>query len=171
MTRVIAEQWVAVPLKSVFRFFSDPKNLPRLMPSAQKVHIDELRLVEAPSGEHEGIAAAGVGSEIVVSLRPIPWLPFRARWTARIVEYVPDEALADEQVRGPFRGWQHRHEFRQEKRDGQAGTVVREVVEFDAGWGWVGRVASFLIARQVRNTFRCRQSALESLLTKSQKKA
>jgi len=141
------------------------------MPSAQTTRIDELRLVEAPAAKGEGIVAADVGSEIVVSLRPLPLLPFRVQWTARIVEYAQDKAFADEQVRGPFRRWRHRHEFREEKRDGQAGTVVRDVVEFDPGWGWVGRVASFLIARQVRERFRGRQLALESLLTKSQKNA
>jgi ligand-binding SRPBCC domain-containing protein len=170
MTRVVAEQWVARPLKSVFRFFSNPNNLPRLMPPAQKVRIEELRLVEAPSCKSEGVIAADVGSEVAVSLRPLPWLPFRAQWTARIVEYVQDEAFADEQVRGPFRHWRHGHEFREETRNGQAGTVVRDVVEFDPGWGRVGRVTSYLIARQVRKTFRQRQRALESLLTKSDKK-
>jgi ligand-binding SRPBCC domain-containing protein len=105
MTRVIAEQWVARPLKSVFRFFSDPNNLPQLMPSAQDVHIVALRLVEAPCGQREGIVAADVGSEIVISLRPVPLLPLRVQWTARIVEYAQDEAFADEQVSGRFRRW------------------------------------------------------------------
>jgi ligand-binding SRPBCC domain-containing protein len=171
MTRVVAEQWVAWPLKSVFRFFSNPNNLPQLMPSAQDVRIVALRVLEAPPSPREGTVAAGVGSEIVISLRPVPLLPFRVQWTARIVEYVPDAAFADEQVRGPFRHWWHRHEFREENRDGQAGTMVRDIVEFDAGWGWMGRVASFLIARQVRGTFRRRQNALESLLTKKQHNA
>jgi ligand-binding SRPBCC domain-containing protein len=168
MTRVVAEQWVAWPLKSVFRFFSNPNNLPKLMPSAQDVRIVALHLVEAPAGQREGTVAAGVGSEIVILLRPVPLLPFRVQWTARIVEYAQDAAFADAQVRGPFRHWRHRHEFREEKREGLAGTAIRDIVEFDPGWGWVGRVASFLIAGQVRKAFRRRQRALESLLTKSQ---
>jgi hypothetical protein len=94
----------------------------------------------------------------------------RVRWTARIVEFVQDKSFADDQVRGPFRRWLHRHEFQAEVRDGQTGTLVRDVVDFELGWGSLGRPAMFVVAHQVRGTFRYRQRALLAALLKNQEK-
>jgi hypothetical protein len=94
----------------------------------------------------------------------------RVRWTARIVEFVQDKSFADDQVRGPFRRWLHRHEFQAEVRDGQTGTLVRDVVDFELGWGSLGRPAMFVVAHQVRGTFRYRERALLPALLKNQEK-
>ncbi len=169
--RIVAEQWVPLPLRTVFAFFSDPNNLPKLMPPSQQVRIESLRLVAAPSSAGGAVAAAGVGSEIVVSLRPIPFIPVRVQWTARIVDFAPEQRFADEQARGPFQRWLHRHEFQTDERDGHPGTLVRDVVEFDVGWGWIGEfMERLVIARQVRGTFRHRQQVLLPILLKNQEK-
>ena len=82
------EVWVPFPLERVFLFFANPKNLPRIMPPASGTRIDALRLVEpspSPSLVETDLlrTLAGVGSEIVTSLRILPPLPFRAQWVAR----------------------------------------------------------------------------------------
>jgi uncharacterized protein YndB with AHSA1/START domain len=50
--RVRFEQWIPVPLPRVFRFFSDPENLPRLMPPELAAEIRSIERV-APPGEVE----------------------------------------------------------------------------------------------------------------------
>ena len=156
-------QWVPSPLKRVFLFFADPENLPRIMPPATGTRIDELRLVspaEAPKSH-----LAGAGSEIVTSFRPFPFLPFRAQWIAQITEFEWNHHFADVQKKGPFRSFQHRHELAAEDRDGVTGTLVRDVIDFDAGFGIVGRVVErVFIGPQLRRTFRHRQETLEELL-------
>jgi ligand-binding SRPBCC domain-containing protein len=45
------------------------------------------------------------------------------------------------------------------------GTVIRDVIEYDVGWGVLGTLAQELIvSRQLQRTFQYRQKALETLL-------
>jgi ligand-binding SRPBCC domain-containing protein len=153
------EQWVPVPTEAVFAFFSDPRNLVHLMPPARRCQIDTLVLVPAPSGA----PSAAAGTELTVSFRPLPPLPFRTRWIARIEAVQAGRSFEDVQVSGPFRSWRHRHEF--EPHHAQAGTVLRDVVAFDPGWGFLGRLLEhWIVAPEVRRTFHHRQQALLGLL-------
>ena len=108
---------------------------------------------------------AGVGSEIVTSFRVVPFLPFRAKWTALITEFEWDHHFADIQKKGPFKRFHHRHELREETRGWLRGTAVRDVIEYDLGFGWLGELAQrFFVSRQLQQTFAYRQRALEALL-------
>jgi hypothetical protein len=45
------------------------------------------------------------------------------------------------------------------------GTVVRDVIEYDVGFGWIGELAQQLfVSRQLKRTFAYRQRALVNLL-------
>ena len=165
--RASFEQWVPVPLAEVFRFFSDPRNLPRLMPpelDARLVRVHAVPPPGAPPGPGTALAA-GPGSEIVVSIRLAPLLPLRTEWVARITSWEPMRHFADEQARGPFRRWHHRHEFEAERRGGVDGTVVRDVLDYEVGLGPIGALAErVFVDRRLRSTFEHRQRALERLL-------
>ena len=162
-----AEQWVAYPVEQIFAFFSDPANLPRILPPQQRARIDQLRLVAPP----DGLGGAGVGTEIEISLCPVPFLPIRAKWVARITAFSRNAFFADDQIKGPFKQWNHRHEFEARKQGGQAGTILRDIVEFEAGFGPFGKMAEALfIQRQLCGTFAHRQRALELLLRENAKR-
>ena len=160
------EQWIPAPLERVFRFFSEPLNLPRLMPPELAAEIVSVRRVPPTSpGAALPSSAAGVGTEIGLSVRLHPWVPFRTRWVARIVEFEPNRHFVDVQVKGPFRSWRHRHEFESTARGGEPGTLVRDELEYDVGFGLPGDVvARWLVARKVQSTFTARQRRLEALL-------
>jgi ligand-binding SRPBCC domain-containing protein len=166
--RLQFEDWVPFSLPSVFAFFSNPRNLPRIMPAATETRVDQLDLVSpllAP-GSTPLPDAAGPGTVIVTSFRLFPILPLRAQWIARITEFEWNHYFADVQQKGPFKSWHHRHEFLAEARSGVRGTLVRDVIEYDVGFGPLGALAnSFFIARQMRNTFALRQQILPQLLS------
>ena|SRR5579863_4710920 len=160
------QQWVPFRLESVFLFFSNPENLPRIMPAASATKLVALQRVPAPAGRDGSFGkAAGVGSTIVTSFRIFPLLPIRARWIARITEFEWDEHFADVQDEGPFQQWHHRHEFRAETREGVAGTLVRDLIDYEVGFGVVGAVANALfVRRRMERTFAQRQQTLPKLL-------
>jgi ligand-binding SRPBCC domain-containing protein len=179
--KIVAEHWVNADLKRVFAFFSDPHNLPRLMPKEMDVRLEELRLVppppEAPRVVVESGAIsetvvesggnqtkiAGRGSQIVISFRLLPFLPFRGRWVAEILDYEPLSHFIDEQRSGPMRSWRHRHSFRPESRSSVEGTVVRDEVDYQLPFGILGRIAdSLIVERVMRRTFAARQTQLTS---------
>jgi ligand-binding SRPBCC domain-containing protein len=169
--RVQYEQWVAVPIEKVFLFFANPRNLPRIMPPATGTKLTDLKLLPPPTAStdlSDGVnrdLLAGVGSEIVTSFRPLPLLPLRAQWTALIIEFEWNHHFADIQKKGPFKRFKHRHEFSVETRSGTSGTTVRDVIEYDTGFGLLGHLAQKLfIAPGLKRTFEYRQKMLEKLL-------
>ena len=169
--RVRFEQWVPVPIEQVFLLFANPGNLPRIMPPGTRTELVRLKVVPPPGSPavRESITdrdpLAGVGSEIVTSFRVVPFLPFRAQWIALITEFEWNHHFADVQKKGPFKSFHHRHELIAERRDGVNGTVVRDVIEYDVGFGWLGKLAQrIFVSRQLSRTFEYRQKALEKLL-------
>jgi ligand-binding SRPBCC domain-containing protein len=159
--------WVPFPVPQVFAFFSDPENLPRLMPAAMETRIDRVNLV-SPSPSRDSTAsplAAGIGTVIVTSFRLFPFLPMRAQWIACITEFEWDHHFADVQQKGPFQRWHHRHEFAAERREDVNGTLVRDIIEYDVGFGPLGALANWLfVGPQMRRTFALRQQRLSRLL-------
>ena len=179
MGKIIAEHWVNADLMRVFAFFSDPHNLPRLMPPQMHVRLEDLRLVPPPPAKLKVVVEsgatsetvvksganpatiAGKGSEIVISFRLVPFLPIRGRWVAEILEYEPPSYFIDHQRSGPMRSWHHRHSFRSEVRNGSDGTIVRDEVDYELPFGILGRMAdSLVVESMMRRTFATRQSQL-----------
>jgi ligand-binding SRPBCC domain-containing protein len=165
------EQWVPSPIERVFLFFADPRNLPRIMPPQSGTELVSLKLVP-PQGIGNKFATitdqsplAGIGSEIVTSFRLLPFLPFRAHWIAVITEFEWNHHFADVQKKGPFKSFHHRHELTGETRSQVNGTVIRDVIEYDLGFGWLGKLAQkVFVSQQLQRTFEYRQKALKKLL-------
>lgn len=172
MTHLVQfEQWVPAPIERVFLFFTNPGNLPRIMPPQTGTELVRLKLVPPPATPAESATAtdgtpqAGAGSEIVTSFRVVPFLPFRAQWIALVTEFEWNHHFADVQERGPFKSFHHRHELREEMRDQVRGTTVRDLIEYDVGFGCLGELTQRLfVSRQLQRTFEYRQRALEKLL-------
>ena len=168
--RIQFEQWVPFALEKVFLFFANPQNLPRIMPPETATQLAALRLVPPVVSSRQPVARldqlAGVGSEIVTSFRPLPIIPVRTEWIALITEFEWNHHFADIQKKGPFKRFQHRHELSTELREGASGTVVRDLIEYDPGFGPLGDVAQRLfIAPGLKKTFDYRQKMLEKLLS------
>lgn len=159
--------WVPFSVPQVFAFFSNPENLPHLMPPETQTRIEHLQLIRPPSWDErfEIQHAAGIGSIIATSFRPFPFLSWRREWISVITEFEWNHHFADVQQKGPFQRWHHRHEFMAETRNGVSGTLVRDIIEYELGFGPMGALAnSVFIARQMRQTFAARQQILAQLL-------
>ena len=173
MGRIITEHWLKADLARVFAFFSDPENLPKLMPAEMAVRLEKLTLKPPGPDNIKGVVesgidpgcVAGAGSFIQISFRLVPFLPFRGSWIAEILDYEPLSYFLDTQRSGPMRSWRHRHSFRAETRDGVAGTVVRDEVEYELPLGILGKsVDVVFVERAMQRTFQSRQQRLERLL-------
>lgn len=161
------EQWIPATVETVFEFFSDPKNLPRIMPAWMDVRMDESTMVPPPV-DLPGKNFAGVGSRFLASYRPLPFLPLRIQSEAQIVGFAMNEFFEDIQGEGPFRRWHHRHEFAPETRNGVAGTRLHDRIEYEIGFEPLGRILNRLfIAPQMKRTFAYRQRAVERFLAGS----
>jgi ligand-binding SRPBCC domain-containing protein len=176
--RFATEQWVPYPVELVFAFFANPANLPHLMPRKFETQIEDARIqpppprpVAADVSRRFKSVAAGVGSEILISFYPIPWVPRRVSWLACITEFEWNSHFCDAQMRGPFSAFTHRHGIKAEFRDGQEGTLVSDAVEFEMPYGWVGRIGSALVRRKMVRSFAFRQKRLPEILAAAQRQA
>jgi ligand-binding SRPBCC domain-containing protein len=109
---------------------------------------------------------AGAGTEMTVAFRVIPYIPMHERWVVSISDFVLNQYFHDVQKQGPFRRWEHTHGFEAVVQDGREGTVIRDQVEYEVGFGFVGRgLERALFQRIFRSTFNYRKRALEAIFT------
>jgi len=176
--RFETSQWVPYPVELVFAFFANPSNLPHLMPKKLETKLEDARVEPPPPrpvaqdpARRFLSVAAGVGSEILISFLPIPWVPKRVSWMARITEFEWNSHFCDEQVRGPFTLFRHRHGIKAETRDGQQGTLVSDSVEFEMPFGLLGRIGGVFVRRQLAGSFAHRQKRLPEILAAASRQA
>jgi len=99
----------------------------------------------------------------------VPAAAARRRWAARITEFEWDRYFADVQDEGPFKSWHHRHEFASAWKSGTEGTTIRDVIDYDVGFGLAGTFANaYFVRRQMKSTFVQRQQTLPQLLASAQ---
>ena len=135
--RFIAQSVIRCTPERVFAFHELPDALQRLTPSW--IHA---RVVQNPS-------SLGAGSRSVVDIRiaPLIW----ARTESLHTIYEPLTLFADEQVRGPFRSWRHRHEI----APCAEGARLTDAIELEPPFGIIGRwLAPLLILPRLRTTLR-----------------
>lgn len=163
-----SEQWIPVSVEEVFRFFANPNNLPRIMPPSSGTRLIDVKIVPPPQFSSPSAEPfAGIGSEIVTSFRVIPFLPLRRKWVARITEFQWNHHFADSQQEGPFKSFHHRHELTGHTRGTTQGTLVRDLIDYEIGFGPLDPFANLFVSRQLHKTFRHRQAALRQLLPPS----
>jgi ligand-binding SRPBCC domain-containing protein len=116
------------------------------------------------SGER---VVAGVASGRMALGESVTWSArhFGVRWqmTSQITAYDRPRRFVDEQVTGPFRRWHHEHTFNWDET--AKATVMREVIQFAAPFGVLGRlVDAILLERYMRRLIQDRNSHVACLL-------
>ncbi|SRR5581483_1349690 len=139
------EQWLPRPVVEVFAFFSRPENLQVLTPPWL-----DFRIVESP----ESLAK---GSLIRYRLR---LRGFPIRWTTEITEWKPPFRFVDLQLSGPYRLWNHEHDFVEER----GGTRICDRVTYALPFGIIGRLAhGAFVEADVQRIFDFRTNTMRNL--------
>ncbi|MCA1948554.1 MAG: SRPBCC family protein [Armatimonadetes bacterium] len=141
--RLSASVWLPLPPDELFPFFSDAANLQTLTPP----WLDFRILTPLP-----------------IEMRPGALIRYRIRvrglsfgWLTEISEWDPRRGFVDQQLRGPYALWHHRHGF--QPLDG--GTLATDVVHY---WPKGGRLADRLfVRRDVARIFAYRSEKLLEL--------
>jgi len=145
--QLIREQFIPKPLDDVFAFFQKPENLAVITPP----WLNFVILTPSP-------IQMAHGAQIDYTVRPFG---FRLRWTSVISEYDPPRSFVDEQIRGPYKRWHHRHEFL--AREG--GVLTRDVVDYELYFGILGWVANAVYVRwSLKSIFDYREKMIRQML-------
>ena len=138
--RLTAELLLPCKIEDLFPFFAEARNLEMLTPSFLNFKIASTTPIEMK-----------VGATIDYHLR-IHGLPLH--WKSLISHWDPPHAFVDEQLRGPYRYWIHRHSF--EERGGE--TLVRDSVRYQVFGG--SFVHDLLVKPDLIKIFTFRQEQL-----------
>lgn len=135
--------WLDRPVREVFRFFSDARNLEVLTPPWLRFEV----LSKGPIDLAEGRRI-----DYRLRLRGLP-----VKWQSEITTWKPPRLFVDEQRRGPYRLWVHEHRFTEH---GDA-TLAEDLVRYAVPGGWI--INRLLVRRDLERIFRYRRSKLRSL--------
>ena len=143
ITELRSEQWISRPLREVFDFFSDARNLERITPPLLRFKV----LTPEPIEMRKGLLI-----DYRLRVRGLP-----VRWRSEITAWEPPQRFVDEQRRGPYRMWWHEHAF--EERDG--GTLCRDVVRYSVPGGRL--VQRLFVDPDVKKIFAYRSEKLAEI--------
>ena len=130
-------------LPDVFAFFKNPRNLETITPLWLG-----FRIISTSDD------AVREGTRIRYRLR-LHGIPMA--WESRITEYADDSHFADEQIRGPYARWYHRHIFRAVP----GGVEMTDAAEYRLPLGVLGRLVHWLVVRrQLRAIFDYRNQVI-----------
>ena len=141
-------------LEAVFDFFCRAENLERITPASLGFKI----LTPLPITMRQDVEI-----DYRISLHGIPM-----RWRTLIPVWNPPHEFVDEQIKGPYKTWIHRHTFEALEPNR---TRMRDYVRYELPLTPLGDIAHPLIRRQVEGIFRHRNAVIPQLLAEATKAA
>ncbi|MBI1928484.1 SRPBCC family protein [Candidatus Poribacteria bacterium] len=135
------EQRLPCPPEEVFRFFADANNLEVITPPWLHFKI----LTPSPIRMKKGTLI-----DYRLRLHGVP-----IRWQSEVTAWNPPYGFVDEQRRGPYRLWIHRHTFVQNN----GSTLVRDEVDYAVPGGALAQ--KLLVAPDLKKIFNYRYRKLQ----------
>jgi len=134
------------PIDQVFAFFANAANLEQITPPELSFRI---------LTRHPIKMRAGTLIDYRLQLFSIPF-----SWQSLISVWNPPEEFIDEQLRGPFRLWRHRHSF----KEIEGTTEMIDSIEFRLPFWPFGELFLPVVAHQLARIFDYRQEKIKNLL-------
>jgi ligand-binding SRPBCC domain-containing protein len=143
------KQVVNKPPVEVFDFFSKPENLARITPSNMGFNT----LTPSPI-----VMRTGTVIDYTIKI-----LGFSVHWRTLISSFDPPRSFTDEQLKGPYSIWHHKHQF--EKTEN--GTFIKDNVTYALPFGFLGRIVHTLfVKRQLNHIFDYRFTVIKEILSR-----
>ena len=146
--KLYREQQLNCDLATAWSFFSNPLNLAGITPEDMGfVVLSEIN----DANIYEGM-------EIDYKVSPLWGIPMK--WKTRITMVDFQKSFTDFQEKGPYKLWNHRHDFIPNAQ----GVLMKDTVDYEMPWGVLGDIAHrILIKRKLEEIFNYRFHILEQM--------
>ncbi|MBA5630527.1 SRPBCC family protein [Moheibacter lacus] len=146
------EQQLNCDLQTAWDFFSSPMNLPKITPKNMAFTV--------LSEQKTNTIFEGMIIDYTVS--PLFGIPLK--WKTRITEVIPNKSFTDFQEKGPYKLWNHHHEFIPNEK----GVFMIDKVDYELPFGVLGNIAHALfVKKKLEKIFNYRFHVLENLFNKN----
>lgn len=146
--RLYREQQLNCDIETAWDFFSSPKNLSKITPK-------DMGFTVLTDYNSQQITEGMVIDYIVSPLLKVP-----LKWRTRITHVEPNKSFTDFQEKGPYKYWNHFHEFIPNKD----GVLMKDTVDYELPFGFFGKMAHLLfVKKKLKDIFDFRYGVLEKL--------
>lgn len=146
------EQQLQCDIETAWDFFSSPMNLSKITPK-------DMGFTVLSDFENEPIYE---GMLIDYTVSPILGIPLK--WKTRITQVDATKSFTDFQQKGPYKYWNHFHEF----IPNAEGVVMKDTVDYELPLGVLGTMAHWLFVKnKLASIFDFRYQILEQQFRKT----
>ncbi len=138
-------------VETAWQYFSAPGNLAEITPKEMKFVV----LSDVGNEIYEGM-------EIEYTVSPLLGIPMK--WKTRITQVNAPNSFTDFQEKGPYKLWNHHHEFIPNEK----GVLIKDTVDYELPWGFLGRIAhNLFVKKKLEHIFSYRYWILEKIFNKN----
>lgn len=142
------EQLIPADIETVWQFFSNPVNLGVITPPDMK-----FQQTSASDGDK-------IYKGQLIRYRVSPMFGIRVSWLTEITQVEEQRSFTDEQRRGPFSLWVHRHFF----ETVPGGTRMTDIIQYRVpGWFMGSLINQLAVTRRLKQIFDFRKAKTTEL--------
>ena len=144
-------QLIKMKKEDIFDFFSNPKNLEKIVPRYLKFQIQNISTKSVEKGT------------LIDYQLKLYGFPFK--WRTLISNWQPPKTFEDSQLKGPYAKWVHSHNFFDLK---DSRTLMLDTVIYKVPFGFLGHfLLGAVIRKQIKSIFAFRYKTLSEIFRKT----
>jgi len=152
--RLYREQQLNCDIETAWKFFSSANNLAVITPK-------DMNFTVLTKLENDEIYK---GMLIDYTVSPILKIPMK--WQTQITQVDFQKSFTDFQQKGPYKLWNHFHEF----IPNENGVLIKDTVSYELPMGFLGEIAHKLFVKsKLKNIFDFRHEVLEVMFNNKRK--
>ncbi len=142
------EQQLSCDINEAWQFFSSPNNLSKITPDYMGFNV------------LSDVKDEPIYEGIIIDYNVSPLLGIPLKWRTRITQVETLKSFTDFQVKGPYKYWNHFHEF----IPNADGVLIKDTVDYELPLGILGNLAhSIMVKKKLNEIFNFRYKTLEQL--------
>jgi len=135
------------PIVDVFEFFCNEKNLEKITPPWLN-----FKVINKSTSQIQ----KGTLIDYKLKIKKIP-----THWRTLISEWNPPHSFVDEQLKGPYSYWHHRHEF---SALSDQSTLMKDTITYKIPFGFLGDfLLGSVIQKDIETIFQYRKNIIDSI--------
>ena len=149
--KLYREQQLNCDIQTAWEFFSSANNLSKITPK----ELNFIVLTEMTEDE--------IFEGMIIDYYVSPVFGIKMKWKTEITQVDFQKSFTDFQKKGPYKLWNHRHEFIINDK----GVLMKDSVDYELPLGFLGEIAHKLfVKKKLEHVFSYRYKVLEKRFNK-----